>query len=238
MCLLAVYHRAVPGAPVLVAANREELFDRPWVGPHLDRGILCGIDRTAGGTWLGVNKHGLLVAVTNRPCAEPPPSPRSRGLLCRDLLACRRAADAARRAASELDGGRYAGANYLCVDSESGWVVSGGDRRGLVELSAGLHLLTNGDLDDPADDRQTLARALLGAEPPTSAREFAATASRVCAHERIVVRAPDHGTVSCEVVALTDDSQDAMYLHAPGPPDTHTFLDCSALLQELLLLQG
>ncbi|MHC4416664.1 MAG: NRDE family protein [Planctomycetota bacterium] len=241
MCLLAAHYRVVPEAPVVVAANREERFDRPASPPHLQPGhpgILCGVDQQAGGTWLGVNEHGLLVAATNRSKSSPPPAPRSRGLLCRDLLGCHSAADAARRAIAALATGRYAGANYLCLDAAAATVVYGGDRLRAVELEPGLHLMTNGDMDDSADDRQNLARRLLESKPPSSARELIAASGRVCAHPEIVIRGPDRGTVSSQLVALTVDPQAAVYLHAPGPPGERSYDDHSASLRRLLAAGG
>lgn len=80
--------------PVLVAANRDEHYDRPSAGPHLwsaNPSVIAGKDLLAGGTWLGVNEHGLLVGILNRRAnGEPDPllksHARSRGLLCLDLL--------------------------------------------------------------------------------------------------------------------------------------------------------
>src|SRR5262245_24698007 len=92
MCLLALRYRTVPGVPVLLAANR----DRPFDPPRLHAGPLpfaAPVDRTAGGTWLGVNAAGLVVAVTNRPQREADAARRSRGLLAADAL---RAASSAR----------------------------------------------------------------------------------------------------------------------------------------------
>src|SRR4030095_13323027 len=89
MCLLAVQYKSVPEAPILVAANREEAYDRPSLVPSIQPGkprVLAGIDAKAGGTWLGVNQNGLFVGACNRPKLMPPVSARSRGLLCRDLL--------------------------------------------------------------------------------------------------------------------------------------------------------
>ena len=57
--------------------------------------IVAGRDLRVGGTWLGVNEHGLLVGILNRRQNEngdndsPTPTPRSRGLLCMDLLQLR-----------------------------------------------------------------------------------------------------------------------------------------------------
>src|SRR6185437_4709107 len=98
MCLLAVFHRVLPGAPILLAANREESLVRPTALPELRfvaPRVLCGLDLVAHGTWLGVNQHGLVVAVTNRPFPKPLGTSPSRGQLCRRLLTLRSACDAA-----------------------------------------------------------------------------------------------------------------------------------------------
>ncbi len=130
MCLLAVQYRLVPEAPVLVAANREEFYERLSQAPSIQSGkprVLCGTDTQAGGTWLGINQHGLVVGVCNRRRTTPCFPSRSRGVLCRELLKSESAAHARDVAMEELSSGRYDGVNYICVDAESGWVVHGGD---------------------------------------------------------------------------------------------------------------
>src|SRR5436305_10671915 len=98
MCLLALFYRVVEDAAVIIGANREEAYARPGEPPQLLDGptrAVAGVDPVAGGTWLGVNEHGVLVAVTNRAKSDVPLNPRSRGLLARDLLGCRTAVVAA-----------------------------------------------------------------------------------------------------------------------------------------------
>lgn len=236
MCLLAVHYRIVPGAPVAVAANREERFDRPASPPALEAGpprFVCATDRQAGGTWMGVNEHGLLVAVTNRPRSTLPPAPRSRGLLCRDLLACATADEAARRAFAALGTGRYAGANFLCADAAACLAVHGGDRHEVLDLPRGLHVVTNGDFDDRDDPRLGVVRALLDTHAPRGVGDFVESARRVCADPRIVVRRAGRGTVCSQIVALTADPGAAVFLHAPGPPDRHDYEDCSETLRAM-----
>jgi uncharacterized protein with NRDE domain len=90
MCVLALWLGADPDTPMIVAANRDEFFARPAAPPsEIEAGIIAGRDLQAGGTWLGVNRHGLFVAVTNR--REPPRTPEalSRGLLTLEALRCR-----------------------------------------------------------------------------------------------------------------------------------------------------
>ena len=182
MCTMAILYRVARGTPILVAANREERFDRPTQYPKIQSGtprVVCGIDRQAGGTWLGVNQYGLFCAVANRPKQCVPPEPRSRGLLCRDLLDLRTAKEAAAHAAKELGTGAYAGANYVCADARYAAVVHGGNKVEIVELSPGLHVVTSGNVDDPRDERHEFVRRMLTLHTLDSAVTFLAVASRV-----------------------------------------------------------
>jgi uncharacterized protein with NRDE domain len=69
VCTLALYFRVVDDYPLVIAANRDEHYDRASMEPHLWRTnpvILAGKDLLAGGTWLGVNQHGLMAGILNR----------------------------------------------------------------------------------------------------------------------------------------------------------------------------
>jgi len=82
MCLLAIFFRVVEDAPLIVGANREELYARGGEAPQRLDGscrAIGGRDPAAGGTWLGVNEHGVLIAVTNRLKTELPPSRAAAG---------------------------------------------------------------------------------------------------------------------------------------------------------------
>ena len=243
MCLLAIQYQATDDSPLLIAQNREEQFDRPTQAPRIQSGrprVVCGIDRKAGGTWLGVNQFGLCVAVSNRPKLVVPKEPRSRGVLCRELLALETAKEAAEHAARELATGCYAGANYVCTDADSGAVVYGGNHLEVVELTPGLHLLTNGDLDDPQDERQEFVRRLLTLQRLDSAVAFLAVASRALSRKPIgnsrgvIVCNNEYGTVSSTLVSLPAKTQNAVYQYAPGPPSDHAYDDVSALLRQVL----
>ena len=244
MCILAIQYKIARDSAVVVAHNREELFDRPTQAPRIQSGkprVVCGIDRKAGGTWLGVNQYELFVAVANRSKTLVPAEPRSRGLLCRELLNMPTAKEAAQHAARELAANHYAGANYICADAQSAAVVYGGDVVRLVELTPGLHLMTNGDLDDRNDQRQEFIRRLLTLQKLDSAVAFLAVASRTLARKPdaagrrgVILSGADYGTVSSTLVSLPEKSQNAVYQYAPGPPSDHSYDDCSALLRQVL----
>ena len=244
MCVLAIQYKTIEIAPILVAHNREEMLDRPTQAPRIQSGkprAVCGIDRKAGGTWLGVNQYGLLVLVSNRPKMIVPSEPRSRGLLCRELLFARTAREATEQAAHELATGCYAGATYVCVDREYGGVVYGGNTIEVIDLEPGLHLLTGGDLNDPKDQRQQFIRRQLTLQKLDSAVTFLAVASRAFSRKLdasgrrgVVATGPEFGTVSSTLVSLPLKNQNAVYQYAPGPPCDVAYDDCSALLRQVL----
>lgn len=74
MCLIALHLIQGIEGRLLVGANRDEFFARPSQGVHLLSSqpyVLGGRDLLGGGTWLGLNEYGLLVALTNyRPPAS------------------------------------------------------------------------------------------------------------------------------------------------------------------------
>jgi hypothetical protein len=244
MCMLAILYRVARNTPILLAANREEYFARPTQYPKIQAGnprMVCGTDRQAGGTWLGVNQFGLLVAVTNRPKPMGLLETRSRGLLCRDLLQRRGARDAADLAAKELATGRYAGANYLCADGKFAAVVYGGPRVEIVELTPGLHTLSNGNLDDPRDERHQFVRRMLTLHTLDSAVTFLAVASRAFSRKAdsegrrgIVINRGEFGTVSSTLLSLPRKIQQSIYQHCDGAPSDRPYEDLSALLRQVL----
>jgi uncharacterized protein with NRDE domain len=83
MCLVLVALRSHAEYPLIVAANRDEFYDRPtdpadfWPDAPT---VLGGRDLKAGGTWLGLDTRGRLAAVTNyRQGTRENAAPRSRG---------------------------------------------------------------------------------------------------------------------------------------------------------------
>lgn len=245
MCVMAILYQSASDSPILVASNREEHLERPSQSPRIQSGkprVICGIDRKAGGTWLGVNQHGLFATVLNRPRSMVPVDPRSRGLLCRELLSMRTAREATDYAATELASGKYAGANYVCADAEYGAVVFAGNDVEVVPLTPGLHVLSgSGKMDDYNDHRQQFVRRLLTLHTLDSAVTFLAVASKtfsrkpdVSGRRGIIVRNGEYGTVSSTLLSLPKRPQNAIYQYAPGPPSDHAYDDLSALLRQVL----
>ncbi len=241
MCLLALFYRVAEDAPVVVGANREEYYSRSGEPPRLLEGPLravAGVDPVAGGTWLGVNERGVLIAVTNRPKSNAPALPRSRGLLARQLLALPTVAEAVERAAQELEQNRYAGCNLLCADTERAVVLHAGDWLRVRPLPPGLHILTNGDVNDPGDARISYAAWRLGQRKYAVAQECLDALRELCAYTgpdgpAICYRNENRGTVSSSLLALRGRLGPSTFLHAQGPPDRTTYEDYSHLLLAL-----
>ncbi len=70
MCTLVILRRPDHPWPVVIGANRDEMIDRPALPPARhwpDRPeVVAGLDRLAGGSWLGVNDWGVAAAILNR----------------------------------------------------------------------------------------------------------------------------------------------------------------------------
>src|SRR5208283_1290265 len=204
MCLLALFFRVVEDAPVVVGANREEAYARGGEPPQILPGPLRamgGRDPQSGGTWLGVNERGVLVAVTNRFKSELPPRPRSRGLLVRDLLGCDTATAAADRARSELSQSRYAGCNVVCADASAAIVLQAADWLRVRPLPPGLHVLTSHDVNDASDRRLGHALWWLGQRGYQVSADCVAALRELCAQPGngdppMCVRGEQGGTVS------------------------------------------
>ena len=162
MCTLALYYKTFDDYPLVVAANRDEHFDRPSAPPSLlngDPAIVAGRDLRAGGTWLGVNEHGLLAGILNRKInddPEPRPGTRSRGLLCLDILARETAAEARGFVANHCDD--YQPFTVLCADANGAWSAYNHARQIKTKsLGPGLHVFSSATESDASSDKRDRA---------------------------------------------------------------------------------
>ena len=90
MCLILFAYQVHPQYPLIVAANRDEFYQRPTASAHFWEdypNILAGRDLEKMGTWMGVTKSGRMAALTNfRDPKEILLGKRSRGEIVKNAL--------------------------------------------------------------------------------------------------------------------------------------------------------
>lgn len=177
LCTLIAIHRRIEGAPLVVAANRDEYHERPATGPAL-RGfgigdvacpIIAPLDVRAGGTWLGLNAFGVFAAVTNLRCEGPDPARRSRGMVVVDALrapSAERAADALKA----LPTATYNPFHCYVADEERAFLLSYRDEPRVRELEPGVHVVGNRDPEEePLENLAKIHRVRAAAENAATA---------------------------------------------------------------------
>lgn len=146
MCTLTIAWQVFETVPILVGANRDELYDRPAHPPRViesERQILAPIDEEAGGTWIGYNEDGVVAAITNRWVDADLAGERSRGLLVRDALNQRSATDACRTVERALDAAEYDAFNLLVADENGAILIEYDGGPTIHTLSPGVHVVMN-----------------------------------------------------------------------------------------------
>lgn len=92
MCLVTFVKDAHPEYPLILLANRDELYDRPAAPIHRWTEyptVTAGMDLKEYGTWLGYTDNGRVIVVLNHPFQDWAPTlepARSRGKLLKDFL--------------------------------------------------------------------------------------------------------------------------------------------------------
>ena len=152
MCLIVFAWKLLPECPLVLAANRDEFFDRPAQAAHWwdDHPVVyAGRDLQAGGTWLGVSRSGRFAALTNiRKGGERRSDVRSRGELVAGFLQSDVSAEAYLASVRER-ATDYNGFNLLLGDhQQSFWFTNEGDTD-MRQLEPGIYGLSNGSLDTP-----------------------------------------------------------------------------------------
>ena len=164
MCLLIAFYRIVPDYPMIIGANREELYTRPSLPPHIistNPVVFGGIDQVAGGTWLGINKFGLLVGITNRFGKSPNPSYPSRGLLCLDLLQKNTSGDTKEDLEKLVQKYTYNPFHLFYSDSHSAHISLYENQLETHSLNPGIHIITTQGFNDNSISKINRVHSLL-----------------------------------------------------------------------------
>jgi uncharacterized protein with NRDE domain len=193
MCLIAFALGQNRSFPLVLAANRDEFFQRPtaamdeWRTGTGDT-VLAGRDLKSGGTWLALTPAGDIAAVTNVREGAAEAGRRSRGELPLRALHESRAR-LWQRLADE--GRQYAGFNLIRLSADSGWYYSNRDAHPGRWLHRGVFGLSNHLLQTPWPKLLRLRTALARAVPDAGHDAWAL-------HQRLLellqdtTPAPDH----------------------------------------------
>jgi uncharacterized protein with NRDE domain len=151
MCLILLALDTHPDYSLIVAANRDEFYDRSTARAAFwkdDPRVLAGRDLKAGGTWLGIDRRGRFAAVTNhRQGHREPGARRSRGHLVSDYLT-ERIGGRAHVERVEQEAAQYNGFNLIAGDVQALFYISNRDG-GVRALKPGVYGLSNHLLDSP-----------------------------------------------------------------------------------------
>lgn len=256
MCTIAIALDLLADVPLAIAANRDELHDRPAHAPVvLGPGRVGGRDDVLGGSWLAFTRDGRFAGVTNQREATLTRAPRSRGELVLRLL------DAGDRAAMQayadaIDPTAYASANVVFGDASGVDLVylrRGGSRERRA-LARGLTVLANDRIDVAGQVRRARVEARLSG--PRTWAAFTAGAREIlsdhqqpadgaaltplpaglpvppelrAALEAPCIHTPHYGTRSSTLAALAPGAVLAL-AWADGPPCVAPFVDALPLL--------
>jgi uncharacterized protein with NRDE domain len=152
MCLIFVAVDAHPKYRIVIAANRDEFYDRPTAPASFwpeAPGLFAGRDLCAGGTWIGITRAGRIAALTNyrEDLKSIKTDAPSRGKLVSDFLLCNEHPLVYLERLSR-DAHRYNGFSLL-VGQEADFYCYSNRGKEIGTLSPGIHGLSNHLLDTP-----------------------------------------------------------------------------------------
>lgn len=225
MCIIAFQYKTTPEPRLIIAANRDEFYERPTKPAYLwptTPQIYAGQDERLGGTWMGVSENGRFAAITNyRDPKLDVLKPISRGKIAIDFLC---SSDSAQTTAQQLrlqkdevgpfnallyDGTIFLHYNNICDE--------------LTIIQPGTHTLCNATLNTPwpkTDKLRAQFEATLSNEAWTEEDLFTILQDETKASDRdlpstgvpyemekalssIFIKLPHYGTRSSTVIQLT-----------------------------------
>jgi uncharacterized protein with NRDE domain len=225
MCLILLAIQSHPAYKLVIAANRDEFYERPTAPAAFwdsEPGLLAGRDLLAGGTWLGITKKGRIAAITNyRDPSSIKSNAPSRGSLVTDFLSGQQSPvdylEGLKRDAHE-----YNGFNLIVGKKHELYWYSNREE-GIRNLSTGMHGVSNRLLDTPwpkvTRGKKVMSTLLSEEKDPSPVTLFSMLADRSVPDDNklpdtgvglewermlspIFITSPDYGTRSSSLIFI------------------------------------
>lgn len=150
MCLIAFAYNVHPSYRLILAANRDEFYERPSSPVDFWKDhpqVLAGRDLKNKGTWLGINKNGKFAAITNYrdPSSLKSDAPSRGKLVSRYISGNQDAEKYLKKIFGKAD--KYNGFNLLLGEANDIFVFS--SRGEKQKLKPGIYGLSNHLLNSP-----------------------------------------------------------------------------------------
>ncbi|MDC0708594.1 NRDE family protein [Stigmatella sp. ncwal1] len=166
MCTLLILRHVHPEWPLILAANRDELYARPSAPAQRlasPPALVAGLDEVRGGTWMGVTETGFFAGLTNqRGAFTPRQAPASRGEVVKEALRLG-SIEAVERYLEGLDPASFNPFNLLYGDAHHlrvAYARPASEQLTWSDVPPGLHVLPNDVLDAPGIPKVARARLL------------------------------------------------------------------------------
>lgn len=224
MCTIVILRHIHPEWPLVLAANRDELYARPAAGPQVlspSPRVVGGRDLERQGTWMGVTDGGFFVGLTNqRGSANLTRAPRSRGEVVMHALRAG-SVEGVDHYLAGLDAREYNPFNLLYGDAgvlRVAYARPDSERIHQEEVPPGVHVLPNDVLDTPALPKVARARMLAGKAARTPWPETVQTLQTMMADHLLPEHAPEPLLEEEALPELRERIRQyqALCIHTPG----------------------
>jgi len=249
VCTLILFHGLLEEYPVVALHNRylgKDTLEQP--PQRLNGNTVAPLDVASGGTWIGMNDSGLLLAITNQETQRLPEPGRSRGLLALDILKEHEAAEDAKE--HLLDPGirgLYRSGNFAVLDRQTAWHVVWDRATHVYPIKEGVYAVSTitvvpgvawsdraRSIWVDAEKRRHRAFQLLGDYQPGSVGDAVAELMRVSADHgwgrsqaSICWHSPEYRQTSSTIIAVAAEPGDSLVYYCEGNACENRFKDYS-----------
>jgi uncharacterized protein with NRDE domain len=233
MCLIFISVNDHPKYKLIVAANRDEFYQRKTAAVsewHDHPGVIGGRDMEAQGTWMAMTKGGKIGMVTNyRDLKNINPSAPTRGQLVTDFLFNDYDTESYLKEI-HLKASQYNGFNLVIGSLDELYYYSNYQSK-IVKLNKGFYGLSNHLLDTPwpkvKRGKEKMKSVLSQSDPRPSALFEVLTDEKIAPDDQLpstgldiereralsamFIKSPNYGS-RCSTVVLVDNDNNVSYI--------------------------